>query len=275
MKVVFVFLHILVLLFCFARLSFAQQDELNFSVADSEKRLIDEDLNDSIFYFMEDAIKSPLRVEQLFIDGKQLSSLPLEVMKFKNLKVLDISHNKIVDLPDSLFSACPSLIEIRYAGNELKTIPLVLCTASLQTLDLSENYLTSLDNCLSKCLSLEELDLHANDIAILPTSSVVLKNLKSFILSENPIKKLDDWIFNQPQLKILFLDNTQLDVLPASICKASHLKLLNIEDNKLNTIPDCLCQMKGIKVMMMMEGNNFEPLIIDNLVKCLPQLKVR
>lgn len=262
------------LLFIFGRLELlAQSDELNFKVSD--QGILDSNLQDSIFYRMEDAIKDPLRVAHLLIESKNLQAFPKEILRFKHLRVLDISHNRIADLPDSLFIACPSLTEIRYAGNGLENIPSVLYHASLRILDLSENHISILDARLSKCIGLEELDLHANDILRLPSSTIVLKKIKSFILSENPIKQLDDWIFNQPQLKILFLDNTQLEFIPASICKAVHLKLLNIEGNNLKDIPACLCQMKSIKVMMMMEGNQFEPSIIDHLSTCLPLIKIR
>jgi Leucine-rich repeat (LRR) protein len=274
MNVVFVFLYILVVSFCCTLRAFAQQDELNFKVVDPDQRLVDDNVKDSIFYFMEDAIKSPLRVSQLIIQGKHLQHLPQEVMKFKHLKVLDISHNRIADLPDSLFISCPSLTEIRYAGNELKVIPDVLCQPSLSVLDLSENDISYLDSNISRCLALEELDLHANDIDTF-SSFISLINLKSLILSDNPVRQLGDWILNQPQLKILFVDNTQLKNFPAFICKADYLKLLNIEGNHLSGLPDCLCQMKSIKVMMIMEGNQMSSSLIENLVKCQPQLRIR
>ncbi len=254
---------------------YAQSDELNFKVSHADQGIVDSNLQDSIFYRMEDAMKDPLRVSQLLIESKNLASLPKDVLHFKHLKVLDISHNRIHDLPDSLFIFCSFLTEIRYAGNELKTIPSVLFHHSLRVLDLSENHLTQLDARLSKCLRLEELDLHANDINTLPSSSMVLTNLKSLILSENPIKQIGAWMFNQPQLKILFLENTQLETVPFLMCQVNQLKLLNIEGNELATLPDCICQMKSLKVMMMMEGNHFKPSLMNDLSNCLPDLKIR
>ncbi len=252
----------------------AQKDEVNFKVSDADQHEVDENLEDSIFYTLTDAINDPMRVRQLIVESKGLKVLPNAILSFKNLRVLDISHNRISSLPDSLFLACLQLEELRYAGNELLEIPKAVYHSTLKVLDVSENHITVISDQIGTCKHLEELDVHANDVSMLPTKYVVLHHLKSIILSENPLKKTGSWMFHQPQLKILFLDNTQIESLDASIYRATHLKLLNIESNTLQYFPSGICQLKGLKVLML-EGNPLTTGVLDELMKCLPDVLIR
>jgi len=262
---------VVIILMCTHEL-FAQKDELNFKVSNAVSP--DVNLEDSIFYTMEDAIKAPLRVRQLNLESKHLKVLPSAVLTFTNLQALDISHNRISNLPDSLFIACLKLEELRYEGNDLTEIPSSVYRSSLKLLDLSENHITVVPDQIGECKRLEELDMHANDITMLPTKHVILHHLKSLILSDNPLIKTGEWMFHQPRLQILFLDDTQLQQLDDSFCKATNLRLLNIEGNALKKLPDCVCHLKGLRIMML-GGNQFESTMQDELLKCLPHLLVR
>ena len=249
----------------------AQTDEMNFSVANEQQ--VDTNLEDSIFYSLEEALKKTLKVNQLILEGKGLKTLPTKIYTFKNLKSLDISHNHIVTISDSLFTNCPKLEELRYAGNQLQTVPKSIYKATLKVLDLSENNLTSISDSIRFCTSLEELDLHANDVSTLPSENVILKKLKSLILSENSLQLKSVWVFLQPNLKILFLDETQLSILDNALCKSANLKFLNIEASQVKILPSCMCNLKQLKVIQC--GDQMPKEEIDKLVKCLPNLKVR
>ncbi|XP_029980016.1 toll-like receptor 7 [Sphaeramia orbicularis] len=88
--------------------------------------------------------------------------------KLRNLTVLDISHNNLKDIPREVYSGLPDkLSELYIRGNTLKSfrwgeLKLLL---SLQVLDLTGNYLTTVPHMLSNCTrSLKKLILHNNKI---------------------------------------------------------------------------------------------------------------
>jgi leucine-rich repeat protein SHOC2 len=257
--------------FCIGLNVFAQSDEMNFSVANEEQ--VDSNLDDSIFYNLTDAVKNPLKVSQLILEGKGLKNIPRQVFAFKNLKSLDLSHNRIANLSDSLFKFCPKIVEVRFAGNHLLTVPSALFQAKLKVLDLSENNLTVLSDSIGLCIALEELDLHANDISKLPSDKIILRKLKSLILSENPIGNNHRWVFFQPKVRILFLDETQIDVVDHALCKAVSLKFLNVDGNNFKVLPTCFCNLINLKVLQL--GDQFPKMELEKNTSCLPELKIR
>ncbi|MDB5273855.1 MAG: Adenylate cyclase [Chitinophagaceae bacterium] len=269
-----IFLFGIGLLFASTICSHAQtKDEVNFKVGNGTSSK-DTNVYDSLFFSLEEAVKFPLRVSELSLEGKGLKRFPDAILKFKNLRVLNISNNHIDSIPFSLFHQCRKLNVLQYAGNELNAIPAVLFQASLKVLDLSENNLTTIPDDIGTCRQLEELDLHANHLTTYPSSSVLLKSLKSLILSGNPLTSLSTWIINQPQLKILFIDNTAIEGTYELLCKADALRFLNIEENNMKELPSCFCEMKGLKVILV-SGNALPEEKWEELHNCLPDLQIR
>ena len=249
------------------------QDEVNFKVGNGTSTK-DVNIHDSLFFSLEEAVKYPLRVSELSLEGKGLKHFPNAILKFKNLRVLNISNNRIDSLPFSLFNQCRKLSVLQYAGDELNAIPQVLFQGSLKVLDLSENNLTAIPDDIGACRQLEELDLHANRLTTYPSSSVLLKSLKSLILSGNPLTLLSAWVVNQPQLKILFIDNTAIENTYDLLCKADALRFLNMEENNMKELPACFCELKGLKVILV-SGNSLPGEKWEELHRCLPDLQIR
>jgi len=262
------------LLLCWCQ-GFCQQknDEVNFQVA-SGSGVKDPNLHDSIFFSLEEALKAPLRVSELSLEGKNLKRFPASILTFKNIHTLNISYNRIDSIPTNLFDKCRKLRMVQYAGNELKEVPAVLFHPALKVLDVSENNLTAIPDGVSKCTQLEELDLHSNRITAYPSSSFVLKSLKSLILSGNPLTSLGSWVLNQPTLKILFIDNTPIEDLPENMCQMNALRFLNIEENAIKELPPCFCELKKLKVMMV-SGSALSEAKLMEVNRCLPDLQIR
>jgi leucine-rich repeat protein SHOC2 len=259
--------------FCWYQGFCQNNDEVNFRV-DNETGIKDTDIYDSIFFSLEDAVKAPLRVSELSLEGKGLKSFPMVVLSFKNIHTLNISYNHIDSIPANLFDKCRKLRVLQYAGNDLNELSSVLFHPSLRVLDVAENNLTVIPDGISQCRQLEELDVHANQLTACPPSSVVLESLKSLILSGNPLDVMDPWILNQPQLKILFIDHTKIESLPESLCKVSTLRFLNIEEDNIKELPLCFCEMKKIKVILL-SGSALSEDKLKELNLCLPELEIR
>jgi Leucine-rich repeat (LRR) protein len=268
------FLFIMVVLLLLGVHGFSQQnDELNFKVSDGSIGY-DTDPSDSIFFSIKEASKHPSRVMELILEGQGLREFPMAILMFKNLRILNISQNRIDSIPIHLFDHCKKISVLQYAGNALSAIPSVLFQSRLKVLDLSENNITHLPDGIAACHQLEELDLHANAITYFPSSSVLLKSLKSLILSGNPIKSMNAWIVNQPKLKILFIDNTFIDQLTDDMCTMKALRFLNMEENSINSFPACFCQLHELKVIMVL-GTALSKERMQELNNCLPALHIR
>jgi Leucine-rich repeat (LRR) protein len=250
-----------------------QSDEVNFQVGNGAG-IKDPNLYDSIFFSLEEAMKAPLRVSELSLEGKKLKQFPAAVLTFKNLHTLNISYNHIDSIPAGLFDKCRKLHTLQYAGNGLNKLPVTIFHPALKVLDVSENNLTFIPDAVSKCSQLEELDLHTNQLSAYPSSSFVLKNLKSLILSGNPLTTVGPWVMNQPALKILFIDNTKMESLPEGICKMTALRFLTIEEDNIKELPACFCELKKLKVLMV-SGSALPDEKLKSLHDCLPELQIR
>jgi hypothetical protein len=91
------------------------------------------------------------------LDGKGLTLFPPEVCRLTNLKLLNISDNRIEKLPAHIGEL--HKLKVLYAGNNrLKTIPSEIGKLSkLETLDLSSNKLYSIP---SEIINLKLIDLN-------------------------------------------------------------------------------------------------------------------
>lgn len=79
------------------------------------------------FYSLEEALAcpDPNQVEQLFLNGKQLKTFPMEVLKFTNLTKLELGDNQLSQLPPQL----ASLHQLKVLGlsmNQFVTFPEVV-----------------------------------------------------------------------------------------------------------------------------------------------------
>jgi Leucine-rich repeat (LRR) protein len=55
-----------------------------------------------VFYSLEEALQTPLKVYKLDLSSNQLKTLPKEMAELKNLKTLDLSNNQFNTLPKEI-----------------------------------------------------------------------------------------------------------------------------------------------------------------------------
>ncbi len=169
-----------------------------------------------VFSSMEEALKIPEKVFVLDLSANNLKTVPIEIIKLKNLQVLNLANNSITELPLEIF--------------ELK---------HLQILNLEENRLKNLPDSISKLKNLYNLNLTRTKIPAIPESFSELKNLRILNLSWNQLK--DDSIkpiFKLIQLQDLNLMRNQIEFLDSSICEMNELLYLNLNFNPLKKLPD-------------------------------------
>jgi Leucine-rich repeat (LRR) protein len=113
----------------------------------------------------EEALKQdPKKVLSLDCSGQKWDSLPLEIFLFTNLKELDLSKNKLSQLPEK-FNSFQAIEKLDLGRNKFENFPLVICQfPHLKTLHLDRNQITLLPEQIADLQALEYLDLYANGI---------------------------------------------------------------------------------------------------------------
>jgi internalin A len=108
-------------------------------------------------------------MDNLFLSGNQLTSLPPEIGNLTSIEVLDLRGNQLASLPPEI-------------GNLVG-----MFGAGLKTLYLSNNQLTSLPPEIGNLTYLQWLDLGNNQLSgLIPAFLSNLGNLYNLTLSQNP-----------------------------------------------------------------------------------------
>lgn len=203
-----------------------------------------------------------LNLNILRLDHNSLTTIPSKIFNsMTKLKELDLSNNKIHKIESNCFKELSSLTHLLLSHNEIDSLDedafkensnlLVLDLSknnfqsapssllhldSLQTLDLSENMLKSIEN--ASFLQLKQLwrvQLHGNRITNITEDLLrQLLVLQILDLSSNLISVVEKGSFDLNQhLQALRLDNNYLSTLDGLFNNLSNLKWLNISSNNL------------------------------------------
>uniref|UniRef100_A0A8D9ETU7 Protein toll n=1 Tax=Cacopsylla melanoneura TaxID=428564 RepID=A0A8D9ETU7_9HEMI len=161
-------------------------------------------------------------LEQLYISSNNINIVGEGALNgLDKLQVLDMSRNKIVQLPENLFRNCSSTIRIiSFQKNSISALSAGLFKnlTHLISLDLSQNQIS--------------------DVWINNNTFSGLIRLVMFNLSHNRINKLDETLFQDMYtLQVLSLEHNVIEILPPNIFKPlSNLHTLHLSFNKLKRV---------------------------------------
>jgi hypothetical protein len=198
-------------------------------------------------------------IETVLLNHNLLASVPLSVVQFTNLKVLDISSNNVAFIPNELnqcsqlvtfvaknnkltnesfsktfLSECTAIKEINISGNQLAHFPdQLLELTSLKYLYLGGNQITQLPYAIRKLQNLQVLHLGGNRLKSVTESVGVLSHLQALVLADNLIERLPDNFGRLKNLKSLLLHKNRLRTLPRAIIQLRNLTELSLRDNPL------------------------------------------
>lgn len=135
-----------------------------------------------LFESLEDALLAhPDSVYRLDLSRGSLKEVPQEIFNFKNLRELDLSKNKLTDLPDNFIF--DNLEVLHLTKNKFEFIPKVICkNAHLKQLFLGKNHISEIPECFGDLTELVIFDIWFNTVSVIPESMVNLKKLESFDL---------------------------------------------------------------------------------------------
>ncbi|KAK9203782.1 hypothetical protein WN943_014038 [Citrus x changshan-huyou] len=155
----------------------------------------------------------------------------------KSVRTLDLTHNKIVDIPMEI-SKLINIQRLVLDDNNIERLPINLGKLqSLKVMTLDGNRITSLPDELGQLVRLERLSILGNMLTCLPETIGSLRNLVLLNVSNNKLKSLPESIGSCYSLEELQANDNLIGELPASICNLIHLKSLCLNNNNVGQIP--------------------------------------
>ena len=178
---------------------------------------------------------------RLIINRSPLSHLPQSLCRLTNLTFLDISNNRLADLPNNCFIDFDQIITLKADFNNITYLKngVFRGMVKLYKLNLSHNQIDDLVNgVFNSTKNLMEIDLSNNKITALPNGIFGGIRLIGILdLSNNKIAALPSGIFGGVSLVYLDLSHNQIAELPRYIFdNMVRLKYLNLHDNKITAI---------------------------------------
>ncbi|XP_041981265.1 leucine-rich repeat-containing protein 58 [Aricia agestis] len=196
--------------------------------------------------------------EIILLHGNRIQKLPESLNKFSNLRMLDVSNNRLTSLPD-VFKYCPltslrakhnyltneslpkcfsasknTLKELNLSGNKFNFFPeQILDLSSLRFLYLAANKIVNISKDVWKLNGLQVLSMAGNQLTEVPDSVGALKSLQALVLNDNFIEQLPASIANLNQLRSLHIHKNKLKTLPTQLIKLKCLTELSLRDNPL------------------------------------------
>ncbi|KAG2670665.1 hypothetical protein I3760_14G096900 [Carya illinoinensis] len=215
------------------------------------------------------------------------------IQQLKSLSNLDLSFNNLLiehNGTNSLVSLFPQISTLKLSSNILKTFPDFLRRQSLlleldlshnqiqgeipswiwklpnlARLNLSFNYLVSLEGPFLSCPTLNMLDLRSNRLH--GQFPVFLPNVVYLDLSTNNFNSsIQKSIENLPNTTNFFsLSSNKFNgSIPVSICNVTYLQVLDLSNNSFNgRIPRCLIEMSEMLGVLNLGRNNLIGTISD------------
>ncbi|XP_047430520.1 leucine-rich alpha-2-glycoprotein-like [Mugil cephalus] len=182
-------------------------------------------------------------LQGLHLYSNRLQTLSPHLLRgVPHLNTLDLTGNKLGDLPADVFSHAP-LHSLVLKNNlmdkaDAEWLP---GNSSLTWLDLSGNLLTKIPTALLQKLPLlENIDLSNNRLEKIPANSLeLMTKVERLSLQGNKLDTLDASVFQSTRnLTYLFLSRNKLNKLPQNLFQQlTQLSHLGLDDNQLSHIP--------------------------------------
>ncbi|KAK0066029.1 E3 ubiquitin-protein ligase LRSAM1 [Biomphalaria pfeifferi] len=145
----------------------------------------------------------------------------------------DLSSCELVEVPSGVYAICKVLQK--------------------QVLLLHDNWLHGLSGGgdITDLSLLTVLDLHSNELKVLPEEMGALVNLKILDVSDNNLKDLPKSLSEIPFLQTLNLRKNKFKVFPEPVLRLKCLRTLDISLNEIDTLPVKLCYVKALEMLVL------------------------
>ena len=148
-------------------------------------------------------------LEVLNLSDNQLTNLPHDLPRLRQLKVIFCSGNPFTQLPEVL-GDCPALEMVGFKACRLQHVPAAALPPTLRWLTLTDNAIESLPAELGQRPALQKLMLAGNRLSALPETLAGAQQLELIRLSANRFTALPEWLAELPALAWLALSGNPL-----------------------------------------------------------------
>lgn len=167
-------------------------------------------------------------IEVLDLGGNQLSDLPDDFHRFKNLKILFLTDNIFEHVPKVL-AQCTKLEMIAFKSNKVKTLEEGCLPLSTNWLILTNNQIETLPSSIGQLTKLRKLALAGNHLTSLPESMANCIELELVRLSANQLTIIPNWLLDLPKLAWLGFSGNP-------VCDTKNVIDVSIPQVSLNSI---------------------------------------
>jgi Leucine-rich repeat (LRR) protein len=165
-----------------------------------------------------------------------LNVLCPEIANLINLTYLDLTHNQIKIIPESI-QKLTKLSVLKLTDNELTTLPnTIFQLTKLEKLYINKNRLVNINPNINSLTNLTELSLEHNKLKNLPNELYELTNLNMLNVSYNQLHSLSSNIQNLNLLLTLNVDNNCLENLPVEIVNLTRLIKFTFHTNQIENL---------------------------------------
>ncbi|XP_045904135.1 toll-like receptor 3 [Micropterus dolomieu] len=189
-----------------------------------------------------------------------------------NITTLDMSHNRLKEIPPVSLIPYPGLFHLDVSYNSITKLDKGLCQtlSLLQTLNIEHNEVHLLKKeDVSHCTNLTQLIMASNRLKLQGEPFSALQSLKFLDVSMNKLQSAK--LSSQPQLPSLvnlnlaFNEFTTLKNDDFSFLNHSSLRVLNLSSVSLKTLePGCFTPISSLQTLIM-DGSNMATLVISRL----------
>lgn len=147
--------------------------------------------------------------------------------------------------------------------------------ADKQTLDLSNQGLTSLPIDITNNTKVTKLILSNNALASLPSQIGKMSNLQELYLDNNRLNgSLVAEIRQMPKLRILKANDNNLTGIPAEIGQLTKLETIDFSNNQLDSMPMEIKNIRNNLKTFNLSGNRYTAQQINDLKAILPDTQI-
>ena len=213
----------------------------------------DEEEDDTIDEAIHPAIlKQSRQTGSLNLSGRGLSVIPKKIWTLNDPDENDSKKGLFMDkIDEDRWWDRIDLSKLILASNQIsKVSPKIKnLSVSLKVLDLHDNNISLLPEEIGELENLTKLNLSHNKLTFLPINFFNLKNLRSLDLNHNELNEIHEDIGNLDMLESIDLAHNKLIELPTSLTCLSKVFNFNASHNCLESVPHEISFLRAVNCL--------------------------
>ncbi len=170
-------------------------------------------LAEGLLHFPPEIFELEDTLEKLDLSFNNLSALPEDFGRLKNLKILFCSENLFTVLPEVL-ADCPQLDIVGFKSNFIENVSAKALNPNIRWLILTNNRITDIPAEIGDCKRMQKLMLAGNRLEALPHELSKCLNLSLLRISANQLTQLPQWLLSMPKLSWLAFSGNSFNLKP-------------------------------------------------------------